>query len=390
MKKKESFAGLEITAEGEENRFGRFAAAIALAIAALALLLFILPAARESLCALLNRLFEASQAANTYVYQLYETTDGASPALALILIGAAAAALLALSAVKRQVWIPMLMALALAAGEMWLGVVPGVWVNIAAFGLLAAFCFYFGEGWRSTAAFAAAAAAAVILTLAFRPGVDLRLEERSERVRDSLSVLESRISQGLSGGSAEQEATRKENRLNMENGNADGDYRGYEHITENETEISRPKRTNYFKTALLGLLILALLTLPFLPFVLFDANRRQAAARRADFDSDDASTAICAVFRHIAAYLESTGKAGGIGSFSSWADRLGHDMPDGYAEKYRLAADIFREAAYSTHIMTKEQVEQVKALLEETETALYDGGDMRTRLRLKYVLGLHL
>ena len=87
MKKKETFAGLEITAEGEENRFGRFAAEIALAIAALALLLFILPAARESLCALLNRLFEASQAANTYVYQLYETTDGASPALALILIG---------------------------------------------------------------------------------------------------------------------------------------------------------------------------------------------------------------------------------------------------------------------------------------------------------------
>ena len=40
--------------------------------------------------------------------------------------------------------------------------------------------------------------------------------------------------------------------------------------------------------------------------------------------------------------------------------------------------------------MTKEQVEQVKALLEETETVLYDGGDMRTRLRLKYVLGLHL
>ncbi|MFR7894087.1 MAG: hypothetical protein ACLU38_08420 [Dysosmobacter sp.] len=63
---------------------------------------------------------------------------------------------------------------------------------------------------------------------------------------------------------------------------------------------------------MLTILILALLTLPFLPFILFDARRRKAMERRAAFDSPDCGEAIRAMFLHLAAYLDRCGK--GVGN----------------------------------------------------------------------------
>lgn len=140
---------------------------------------------------------------------------------------------------------------------------------------------------------------------------------------------------------------------------------------------------------MLTILILALLTLPFLPFVLFDTRRRKAMERRAAFDSPDCGEAIRAMFLHLAAYLDRCGKGVGNRPFSQWDAALSQTVSPEYAALFRHAAALFEEAAYSTHAMGGEQRAELQSLLTETERLLYDNADRRTKFRLKYVECLH-
>ena len=189
------------------------------------------------------------------------------------------------------------------------------------------------------------------------------------------------------------QTAREENRLDTETaGEASGDAQNtqdYQHIYEQEQEISPPKRTDYLKIAVLTLLILALLTLPFLPFVLLDARRRRALERRAAFDSPDCGKAIRALFLHLTAYLDSCGKGGGNQPFAQWDGALTHTLSPEYAARFRQAAALFEEAVYSTHTMGEEQRAELRRLLNETERLLYDGADRKTKFRLKYLECLH-
>ena len=99
----------------------RMTAVLCLAAVVL-VLLFLLPAARESLKCLLNYLFAASEAVNTYVYDRFSVAADASPTLALLLLGGLIAVLLSLSLLRRSSLIPFLFALFLAFAEIWLGI----------------------------------------------------------------------------------------------------------------------------------------------------------------------------------------------------------------------------------------------------------------------------
>ena len=134
---------------------------------------------------------------------------------------------------------------------------------------------------------------------------------------------------------------------------------------------------------------MALLTLPFLPFVLFDARRRKAMERRAAFASPDCGEAIRAMFLHLTAYLDHCGKGVGNRPFSQWGVALSQTVSPEYAAQFRHAAVLFEEAAYSTHAMGEEQRAELQSLLTETERLLYDNADRRTKFRLKYVECLH-
>lgn len=58
--------------------------------------------------------------------------------------------------------------------------------------------------------------------------------------------------------------------------------------------------------------------------------------------------------------------------------------------KFKRAAALFSEAAYSAHPVTEHQRTDVEKVLDETEHILYDKADWRQKLRLKYVKCLHL
>ena len=370
----------------------KMTAPLCLAAAVLALLFF-LPAARESLQCLLNRLFAASEVVNTYVYDRFSVAADASPTLALLLLGGLVAVLLSLSFLRGSSLIPFLFALFLAFAEIWLGLTPPPLPNALLFALLMLLALRIRDLRNAGAVLLASVAVFLFVSAAF-PGVNAAQEERSELARDRLDILEQRITGTYAEENSTVQSAREENRLHA---GADADReddtrndRGYQHLYEQEQQISRPQRVRYLKILLLTLAILALLTLPFAPFLFFNAKRKRSLARRAAFASPDCAEAIRAMFLHLTAYLEACGMGAGNRSFSHWPELLSGHMPADYVRKYRRAAAIFSEAAYSTHPMTEEQRADIEKILDETEHILYDEAGWKQKLRLKYVECLHL
>ena len=358
-----------------------------------ATLLLVFSPARESLKCLCNLLFAASEAVNAYAYEYFQTAADASPVPALVLLAAALAGLLLSALMWGNRVVPLVTALALAGGEIWLGLTPPAAVNVPIFALLALLALP-ADPLRGRLVLLPAIAAVFLSVQLLAPGVRVGLEETSEHVRDRLDPVEQLVSGADHTPQQEPPQTsREENRLDTETaGEASGDTQNtqdYQHIYEQEQEISPPKRIDYLNVAVLTLLILALLTLPFLPFVLFDARRRRALERRAAFDSPDCGKAIRALFLHLTAYLDSCGKGGGNQPFAQWDGTLTHTLSPEYAARFRQAAALFEEAAYSTHTMGEEQRAELQSLLNETEQLLYDGADRKTKLRLKYLECLH-
>lgn len=370
----------------------KMTAPLCLAAAVLALLFF-LPAARESLQCLLNRLFAASEVVNTYVYDRFSVAADASPTLALLLLGGLVAVLLSLSFLRGSSLIPFLFALFLAFAEIWLGLTPPPLSNALLFALLMLLALRIRDLRNAGAVLLASVAVFLFVSAAF-PGVNAAQEERSELARDRLDILEQRITGTYAEENSTVQSAREENRLH-EGADADREDdtrndRGYQHLYEQEQQISRPQRVRYLKILLLTLAILALLTLPFAPFLFFNAKRKRSLARRAAFASPDCAEAIRAMFLHLTAYLEACGMGAGNRSFSHWPELLSGHMPADYVRKYRRAAAIFSEAAYSTHPMTEEQRADIEKILDETEHILYDEAGWKQKLRLKYVECLHL
>ena len=358
-----------------------------------AVLLLALKPARESLKCLCNLVFAASEAVNAYAYEYFQTAADASPIPALGLLAAALAGLLLAALVGGNRIVPLVTALVLAGGEVWLGLTPPAAVNVLLFALLALLALP-ADPLRGRLVLLPAIAAVFLSVQLLAPGVTAGLEEASEHMRDRLDPVEQLVSGADHTPQQEPPQTaREENRLDTETaGEASGDAQntqGYQHIYEQEQEISPPKGIDYLKIAVLTLLILALLTLPFLPFVLFDARRRRALERRAAFDSPDCGKAIRALFLHLTAYLDSCGEGGGNQPFAQWDGTLTHTLSPEYAARFRQAAALFEEAAYSTHTMGEEQRAELQSLLNETEQLLYDGADRKTKLRLKYLECLH-
>lgn len=356
--------------------------------------LLLIPGLRESAKAMCNALFDASEAVNAYVYKHFPVRDGATPVPALVLTGMCAVSLYILTAVRRSRILALVLAAALAAAQAYFGVALPLWANVAAFALLGAVFIRGNSGTRSLPDLLPYGAGILILALAISliaPGVHIPTENASEAVRDRLSVMGRQMEENLSLILPETQKTRHQNRLDKDYISEDSDTvqsdRNYRHEQEPEREISRPKRINWLKIIVIMLLIVALLVVPFLPFLLLDSRRRKALERRERFESEDYAEAIRAIFLHLIAYLDSCGKGLENISFTAWTKRL--NMPAEYLPLYEQAAMLWQEAAYSTHPMSSGQREEMRRYLSETERVLYDAADRKTRFRLKYLECLH-
>jgi len=160
--------------------------------------------------------------------------------------------------------------------------------------------------------------------------------------------------------------------------------REYRLVTVEEEQISMPHWVNYLRIGLLLLLVIALVILPFLPFLLLNARRKKALEMRKAFQSENVSEAFCAIFQHVIAWLEATGNGAGNLPYVQWSESLRHDLPEQYSDHFARCAAVFEEAAYSNHALAEEQRRQALNLLDETEQWLISRADWKQKLRLKY------
>ncbi len=350
-------------------------------LSAALVLLFALPPALQGMKALMNRLFEASEAVNAYAYERFAVSGAPSEGLAAALLAVMTLALLGMTLLSGSRG----MALGLLAGSVLFQVYFGLpfpgWVNGGLFALFV--LWMIRRPWeRKTvlSALAGMTAAALAVSTAW-PGVDPATEAASESVRDLLS----RMAQSVTGAAWELPEGENEIRHAHTRSPETGDRearteREFRQVTEEEEQISRPRWTDYLRMALLLLLTAALPILPFLPFILLNRRRKKAAETRKAFRSPDVREAVFAVFQQVIRWLEATGNGGGNAPYAEWHADLSPD----YGERFARCEKLFEEAAYSTHEMREEQRRQVLELLEETERILLRKAGRMERLRLRY------
>ena len=349
----------------------------------LSLSLCLLPPVRAGLTVLINRLFDLSEAVNAYAYRRFDApveqnTLPARLALSLFLLSLGGLVM---------AWegrLPALLcALALAAGQAWLGLSLPPWAQISAFACLGLKATTAPLTLRRSLAFAGAALILAAMVCRLFPGVDPRIEAASEVARDFLAPR----TEQAGGLQREEEGIMETRRVNVraleEGEDASGEGREYRLEEVQRVEVSRPRWIDYLRILLLLILSAAVVILPFTPFLLINARKRRAQALRAPFSSPDAGVAICAMFRHAAALLTSAGYGGGNRPYRDWTP--GRALPEEYAEMYALCAELFEEAAYSEHPFSGEERDSMARFLEETERLTYGQADWKAKFRMKYV-----
>ena len=369
------------------NRAGRpRAAGFALLAAALALaLLWLIPEARRGAQALCNRLFAASEAVNAYVYDRFAVPEGQSVTLAAALTAGLGLSLAAALALSRSRLAPLCALTALALGQAYFGLALPGWLQAALFALAMLSLAARPLSRWSLLRLGGAVLAVSLAVLILLPGVDGPTEDASERARDFLS----RAAAQLTGGAQElpegETETRHVHTRSLVTGEGEAEAgREFRLVTVEEEQISMPHWVDWLRIALLLLLTVALVILPFLPFALLNARRRKTQAAREAFASEDVGEAVRAVFSEVIAWLEATGHSAGNRPYREWAENLPPCMPEGYGARFRRCALAFEEAVYSDHPLEEEKRGEALELLEETGEALWAQADRRQKLRLRY------
>ena len=347
--------------------------------------LFLIPEASKSLQGLLNRLFALSEQRNAYVYDRFPVPTEQSVGWAAACLSAALAVFLCAGALAPSRGMLFAAWAGCALSQVYLGLpLPG-WLNLMLFALFAlALAARPLPPQKALTLLCAVLAVSLSVTLLW-PGVDEAAEAASEKARDAISFAVER----QAGVRAEVPEGEMETRHTHTQTLTDGENeaqtsRAYRLETVEEEQISRPPWIDYLRIVLLLLLAVALLVLPFLPFLLFNARRKKALEARRAFESENVSEAVGAIFQQVIRWLEITGNGGGNLPYPAWAEQAARALPPDAAARVPSCAEAFEKAAYSDHPLGEDQRAEALRLLDDTARALYPGADWKQKLRIRY------
>lgn len=376
---------LEETSASFRKRNG-WSGACAIVAGLALLLLFLIPEAWRGTQALLNRLFEVSEGVNTYVYTRFPMAEEQSVGLATLLLSLAGAASLGAIVLSKRKAPALGAAAACVAFQVYFGLAFPAWIQVPLFALFALWMVLPEWNPRQAGRILAVIGLVSLAVWLLYPGVDGVTEAASEQARDWLSQRAEQFVNPVSESGSGENETRHARTMALQPGDQEArEDQAYRLETVEEEQISLPHWVNYLRIILLLLLAMALVILPFVPFLWMNARRARALAARGVFTSENISEAICAIFQHVVAWLEATGHGAASNlPYVHWADALSPELPAGYARQFEACAQLFEEAAYSDHPMTEEQRRQALALLEKTEGWLLARADWKQKLQLKY------
>ena len=368
----------------------RFAAIFAAGIAICLLLLLLIPEANRGVQALCNRLFTASEAVNSYEYFRFSVQDNQNVVPAAFLLLCIPVLLLAVTAVIRSRLTALGIMAACTLFQVYFGLAFSAWINIPLYGLLGLWMMMRPFSRKRIMAFCAFVLLVSLLVLILLPGVDAATETASEQARDRLARLAEKIAGTVPEMPAGETETRHIHTRSLENGDREAETeQEFRLVTVEEEQISMPYWINWMKVIMLLLLAVALVTVPFVPFLVLNARKKKAQAIRKTFDSDNVSEAVQAIFRQIILWLEIFNHGAEILLYRDWAGLLPDSLPEDYSDRFTRCAADFEEAFYSNHEMPEQKRRNALKLLKDTETALWKTANRRQRLHLKYWMCMH-
>ena len=375
-----------LSAAGEKKGHNKSLAGLLLMLIALCLVLLLtVPEARWGFQALCNRVYAASEGRNAYAYAYFPVAENQGVALAAAFLAAALSFLIALTILLRSRAMALCIMAASALFQVYFGLSFPAWANVLLYGLAALWMIRRPLKRRNLITVIATMLLTTLLTALLFPGVDAATETASENVRDRLSWMALRITGYVPETQDGETETRHVHTRSHENGeNEARTDREYRLVTVAEEQIAMPHWINWGRTALLFLLIIALVTLPFTPFLLLNARKKKASEERKAFTSENVGEAVCSIFRQVIAWLDETGHGAGNSLYRDWTERLPGDLPEGYADRFSACVKDYEEAAYSVHDLPEEKRRNALNLLKETETALWKKADWKQRLRIRY------
>lgn len=373
-----------------EKRFRHPAAWIAAGIVLCAAMLLLVPEARSGAQALCNRLFAASEAVNAYAYRYFPVPENQSAVLASCLLLCAAGLLMSLAVTVRN-GLPALGILAACTlFQVYFGLSFPAWINIPLYGLLAVGMMGRPVRRKAVAAFCALLVLASLAVVLILPGTDAATEAASESVRDRLARMAEQMAGTVQETPEGETETRHIHTRSLETGDLEAaTEREFLPVTVEEEQVSLPHWTNWMRVILLMILSVAVIALPFAPFVLLNARKKKAREARKAFGSPDVREAVQAIFRQVILWLETAKQGAGNRLYRDWAGSLPEGLPDHYAQRFARCAADYEESVYSDHAMTEEQRRNALDLLEETETSIWKTADWKQRFTLKYWMCLH-
>ncbi len=345
------------------------------------ILLFLIPSANQGAQALLNRLFDASEAVNAYAYGRFAVPDDQPVVLTAVLLVIAALAWLGMTLLSKSRLSALMLMTSIVLFQVYFGLAFPIWVNVPLFSLFFLWLLKRPRGRKTVLSAVCGILIVFMAVLILYPGVDAATEAASETVRDRLSQAARSIVGGYQELPSGENETRHVHTQSLINGDLEAQPGREFHLeTVEEQQISMPHWVDYLRIILLLLLLAAVLIVPFLPFALLNQRRKKAVEARNVFESENISEAVCAIFHCVAAWLEATGYGEGNSLYAAWKAPLA----PGYAERFAACEKLFEEAAYSAHEMKEEDRQQALALLKETEQFLQQRAGWKQRLRLRY------
>lgn len=346
----------------------------------------VIPQVRYGMEALCNRLFDASEAVNAYRYEHFQVPAEQSMGAAVILLAAAVLSFTVLILITKNLLL-ILISVFLAAGiQVYFGVSLPSLLNVLIFALPGVLLLRGRFSFKTVIFYLTVILLVCLVILTQYPGVDPWIESQSELVRDRLAGVTVSSGDGLAGGSDELLETRHVNSRSLVSGEGESqDQRDFRLVTHDQEQISLPEWVESVSWALPAILAgLFIFGLSFLLIRVF-LRRRKAAAVRQIFDSQNRAEAICAMFRHIAAWLRFFGYDSGNLPFRDWTPVLSEYFSESYAAHFAACVPDFEASLYSEKQPDEERWKRVRELLSETEETLYHRSDRKKRLRLKYV-----
>lgn len=361
--------------------------AVFLAVLLLSLLfLLFIPAVSRSAQALCNRLFDASEAVNAYVYDRFPVPEEQSVAWALALLVFLLTGWMGILLLSGSRLLALFTMAGIALFQVYFGLAFPGWLNVLLFAL---FAFWMARRpWKRQEIWCFLAVLLIVSmgVLLLFPGVDAATEAASERARDRLSLLAQQVTGTARETPAEINETRHTHSLSFTAGEQEAQAdKEYFLKTLKEAQISMPHWVDYLKIALLLLLAILLIIAPFLPFLWLNARRKKAMEGRKAFEAENVNDAVCAIFQQVIAWLEVMKLDAGNLPYREWARQMPESVSPDYAQRFASCAALFEEAAYSSHPLTEAQRQQALDLLEQTEKAFWAKADWKQRLYLRYI-----